>query len=204
MRFTLAACLAAGCSSAAPTTSIANSSGHTERRTRPTLAEATEAVRALQLATPFLTDQPADIDAALSRLGTPLWFDGFSYASIDDDDLRKRCTRSAGTLYERRELELFAECLAIADWGHGAANDELGGLAIAELPSVFAQHRARLGELATDHVLAYGHFCPAAPGDFWTLFVAGKDAKGTVLIDAILVHNEDEADCRTADDPAMR
>jgi hypothetical protein len=43
---------------------------------------------------------------------------------------------------------------------------------------VFGKYRSRLAQLAKDHVLLYTHFCPAGPGDYWTLYAATKGSDG--------------------------
>lgn len=46
-------------------------------------------------------------------------------------------------------------------------------------------------EAGEDHVLMFSDFCPAAPGDFGTLYAVTKSQDGDVLIDALLVEDGD-------------
>jgi hypothetical protein len=39
------------------------------------------------------------------------------------------------------------------------------------------------------------HFCPAAPGDFWTLYAVTRSPDGHARIDALLTREHD-GDCR--------
>jgi hypothetical protein len=188
-------CLIVACSGAHREEPIHNTGPRMPARTKPTVEEVRAAVETLSVAIPYLAP-PSDTSAALEQLGTPLWLDGITYTDINGPELYARCVHTEGTLVSRTQLEHFVECATIGDWRHSTP-DELTEVSLAHLPSVFVRHRARLAALDSDHTFAYAHFCPAAPGDFWTLFAATKDASGHVLLDAILVANDDEAGCRT-------
>jgi hypothetical protein len=168
-------------------------------RSKPTFDEAKGAVQELSDAVPYLTDQEGDVQAALELLGSPLWIDGMNYSGVRDDKRATECTQLPSTLVSREQLKQFARCSGVADWRHSGLTgaEGINELTIDHIPSVFAKHRSRLVELASDHRFVYGHFCPAAPGDFWTVVAVTKDGSGRLLVDAILVFNEEEADCRT-------
>jgi hypothetical protein len=194
VRWRAAVFLVAACSGGhREESSLHNTGPSTPARSKPDLDEVRRAVEDLSTAVPFLAP-PNDTSAALARLGTPLWLDGITYSDVNGAELHARCADAVGTLQTRAQLLHFVECSTIGDWRHSNP-DELTEVSLAHLPTVFARHRARLGDLAADHAFAYSHFCPAAPGDFWTLLAATKDASGQVLIDAILVANDDEGEC---------
>ncbi len=162
-------------------------------RTRPTFEQMRESITELSQAVPYLAS-PTDAAAALAVLGTPLWFDGFTYSNAAEDAQRQRCTQASGTLVTSAELDHFVECASIANWRLGG--DDVEEIALAKLPVVFAAQRARLADLAADHRFAYTHFCPAAPGDYWTLFAATTNETGLVVVDTILVSNTADGECR--------
>jgi hypothetical protein len=170
-------------------------------RSKPTFEEAKAAVQELSDAVPYLTDGEGDVETALGLLGSPLWLDGLTYSGLRDDKRVGECMRLPSMLASREQLKQFARCSGVADWRHSGltGHEGIDDLEIGHLPSVFVKHRSRLVELARDHTFVYGHFCPAAPGDFWTIVGVTKDGSGNMLIDAILVHNEEEADCRTGE-----
>jgi hypothetical protein len=167
----------------------------------PTIDEVAARVRALRTAVenPDSEPEPPDAKATLDLLALPLWFDGLGYADNDTKTLQacRKAWGAKGTVQETERLTQFINCAAIATWTESIDGDgEFKPINLARLPSVFKKHKTKLAKLAKDHALLFTHFCPAAPGDFWTLYGATK-RDGQVRIDTLLVANEDSGRCRS-------
>jgi hypothetical protein len=150
---------------------------------KPTVKEVQAAVLKFRDAVPFLEDAVPDVKAATTVLAVPFWFDGIVY-EFDvgrGKTLKKRCnTKKTGTLTTADALASFAECAQNAEWAYSidGPDGEFYGVDPKALPSVFRKHKSHLQLLAKDHALVFSHFCPSAPGDYWTLYAATKDTVG--------------------------
>lgn len=168
---------------------------------KPTVEEVQAAVLKFRKAVPFLENDPPDVKAATAVLATPFWYDGIVYEFTlgRGKELKKRCSKSkAGTIKTADALARFVDCAQNAEWAHSidGPDGEFHAVDPKKIPRVFRKHKSHLQALAKDHALVYSHFCPAAPGDFWTLYAATKDSTGAVHIDTLLVFNEEGAECR--------
>ena len=172
------------------------------RADKPTVEEVQAAVLTFRKAVPFLENDPPDVKAATAVLATPFWFDGFAYDFTlgRGKELKKHCSKAkTGTLKTAGALARFADCAQNAQWSYSidGPDGEFHAVDPKKIPRVFRKHKTHLQTLAKDHALVYSHFCPAAPGDFWTLYAATKDSSGVVRIDTMLVYNEEGGECRS-------
>lgn len=147
----------------------------------------------VQLRTALRDAEPPDLNAGQALLATPLWFDGFQYWSLDVREAKtcKRRWKTSGKISTAKDLASFMRCAANASWRDSIDGPGEFHPVARKVPSVFRKHRTRLAKLAKDHVLMFSHFCPAAPGDFWTLYAVTKSQDGDVRIDALLVEDGD-------------
>src|SRR5690348_2579603 len=93
-----------------------------------------------------LTEPARDVDAPspteksdiLAGLATPFWYDGFSFASVDDEAAAKRCKKTfkrTGTLKDAAKLTAFVDCLTYAMFAGALDGDaEWAAVDLKKLP----------------------------------------------------------------------
>lgn len=162
---------------------------------KPTVEEAKAAV--IELRNTLRDADPPDLEAGLALLVPPLWFDGFRYWSVDKRAAHacERRFTTSGRISTAKGLVSFVRCAAMASWKDSIDGPGEFHLVEGKIPSVFRKYRTRLAQLAKDHVLVFSHFCPAAPGDYWTLYAVTRSPDGHARIDALLARGDD-GDCR--------
>lgn len=154
----------------------------------PTAAEVQTTISRLRAASERDGRDPAVFRAGL---GAPLWLDRLTF------DEPRQCRRRSGTLATPAAVDAYVDCLIASDWSYSIDGDgDFVPVDPARPPRVFRKHKRKLRALAKDHALFMTHFCPAGPGDFWTLYVASRGADGAVHVDGLAVHNDDQGACR--------